>query len=150
MWEVASGLGISREDAELAVQYLKGEHLLEFRSMGGYIAITHNGVLEVERALSEPEQSTQYFPPVINVMNIGSVHGSNIQQAGSPSVVSATVEGHDVEVLRTLVASLRASLVELNHATGRSSELEGMVATLEAQIRTASPNPTIVREADDC
>jgi hypothetical protein len=95
MWDIGGDLGFSRPETELMVQYLKGEHLLTFAAMGGYISITHYGVLQVEQALSAPERPTQYFPPVINILQIGTVSGSHIQQAGSHSTLSGTCRTSD-------------------------------------------------------
>jgi hypothetical protein len=50
------------------VQYLKGENLLAIKVTDGDIWITHDGVVQVEVALSHQDQPTRYFPPV-NIMN---------------------------------------------------------------------------------
>jgi hypothetical protein len=146
MWDIGSELGLSQQETDLVVQYLEGEHLLEFAAMGGYISINHYGVLQVEQALSAPEKPTQYFPPVINVLHIGNVSGSSIQQTGANSVLTATVANHATG-LRELATELRQASVELGRSTERSRELEANISTLEAQASSPSPNPTIVREA---
>ena len=147
MWEIATELGIAKHEADLIVQYLKGEHLLKIVAMGGYIAITHFGVLEVEGALSEPDEPTQYFPPVVNILSIGSVHGSTIQQAGAGSTLSATIRSDEIQMVREIATTLRNSITDLSQVTGRGPELQAMVTTLESQISMPSPNRTIVGEA---
>jgi hypothetical protein len=80
MWDIGTELGLSRDETDNVVDYLVGEGLATHRAIGGAIAMTHGGVLEVERALTKPEAATKYFPPVINIMNIRSMVGSQIQQ----------------------------------------------------------------------
>lgn len=65
-----------KEVTEKVVEYLKGENLLEDVALNGIIAITHYGVVKMEEALSSPEKETNYFPPVVNVMNVHTIIGS--------------------------------------------------------------------------
>ena len=81
MWDLGGELGIGRNDTHVLVDYLVGETLAEHRGIGGIIGITHYGIVEVERALTEPETPTKYFPPVINVLNIHSVVGLRFNKA---------------------------------------------------------------------
>jgi hypothetical protein len=78
-YELGDELGLSSEETDRVIEYLKEELLLTYQGLGG-ISITHLGVLEVERALSNPKQETEHFPPAINVIQVGSMHGSQIQQ----------------------------------------------------------------------
>src|SRR6185437_4570001 len=65
--------------------YLVEEGLLERVAFQGVIAITHHGVKEIEQARREPEKRTTHFPP-INVIHIGQMTGSQIQQGTHDSV----------------------------------------------------------------
>jgi hypothetical protein len=147
MWEVGASLGLSREETERVVQYLAGEHLLEEVAMGGLIAITHYGVVQVEQALSQPERSTQYFPPVVNIVHIGTMTGSSVQQAGSNSRVIAGLGPNDLQSLRELTSQLREATSELRTQTPHGDDLDAHVTTLEAQLRSSVPNQRIVHEA---
>lgn len=62
--ELGNELGFTRDETDQVVRYLEGEHLIETVTFGGNISITHQGIVEVEKALSKPDQPTQYFPPV--------------------------------------------------------------------------------------
>jgi len=64
MWKIGEELGLDHDDAVKIVQYLTGEYLIESRGLGGIIGITHQDVVTMEEALSNPSQSTKYFPPV--------------------------------------------------------------------------------------
>lgn len=59
-YELGDELGLSREETDRVIEYLQGE-LLAHAGLGG-VGITHLGVLEVERALSNPKQETEHFP----------------------------------------------------------------------------------------
>ena len=45
MFDLGKELGLSTNVTERAVQYLVGEDLMEHAAMGGYVAITHYGVV---------------------------------------------------------------------------------------------------------
>lgn len=145
MHDLGAELGFSREQVELIVQYLVGEHLVKYATMGS-IAITHYGVTQVEHALSSPDEPTEYFPPVINILNVGSITDSQVQQAGHSSSLVATVSPTDAEELRKLVAIFREQLTQLGEQP-QIADLRAQVATLDAQLQSQSPNRTIVRES---
>jgi hypothetical protein len=147
MWEIGVAAGLTREDTDRVVQYLVGENLVQYVAMGGAIGITHFGVIQVERALSEPERPTEYFPPVVNIVHIGTMTGSSVQQGGSGGNFEASVQGADPVALRDLVHELKNALPELERANGRIDELRAHVITLEAQVALSSPNGPIVQEA---
>lgn len=147
MWDLGGELGIGRDDTHALVDYLVGEHLAEHRGIGGIIGITHYGIVEVERALTEPEAPTKYFPPVINVLNIHSVVGSQIQQGTHGSMQTQTVTTNDTEAIRTLVNAFRERLSELPFSQAERSEAEAELQTLEAQLRSSKPKNAIVQES---
>ena len=68
MYELGEALNWGRDTPYLVCQYLRGEYLIEFVTHGGDISITHRGVVEIEKALTQPEEATNYFPPVINII----------------------------------------------------------------------------------
>ena len=147
MWDLGGELGIGRDDTHVLVDYLVGENLAEHRGIGGIIGITHCGIVEVERALTEPETSTKYFPPVINVLNIRSVVGSQIQQGTHGSTQTQTVTTNDTEAIRALVSSFREKLSELPLDQADKSDAEAELQTLEAQLQSSKPKTAIVRES---
>ena len=147
MWDLGGELGIGRDDTHVLVDYLVGENLAEHRGIGGIIGITHYGIVEVERALTEPETPTKYFPPVINVLNIHSVVGSQIQQGTHGSTQTQTVTTNDTEAIRALVSSFREKLSELPLDQADKSDAEAELQTLEAQLRSSKPKTAIIRES---
>jgi hypothetical protein len=66
MWALGKELGFTEDQTQLIVQYLGGKDLVD-EKVGGAIGITHYGVVQVEAALSKPNEPTQYFPPAVNI-----------------------------------------------------------------------------------
>ena len=48
MWDIGEKLGFSRGETENIGGYLKGEDLIRYVETGPKIAITHDGIVEVE------------------------------------------------------------------------------------------------------
>jgi hypothetical protein len=65
-------------------RYLVAERLLTFTIKGYWVAITHRGVKEVERALIAPDQPTTHFQP-LNVMIVQNMVNSQVQQGTNES-----------------------------------------------------------------
>ena len=82
IYDIGAEFGFERTVTWRIAQYLRSEELIVYESMGPHVTITHYGVLQIEKALSEPEQETQYFP-ASNIISIGQMVGSTIQQASS-------------------------------------------------------------------
>lgn len=62
----AAYLGLDPEEAEEVLLYLEGESLLERLGQGQIIAIAEKGMEEIERSLSQPDESTEHFSaPII-------------------------------------------------------------------------------------
>jgi hypothetical protein len=59
-FELGDQLGFVRDETNRIDDYLVGEDLVE-RVAGTKISITHRGIVEVEKALSKPDEPTTYF-----------------------------------------------------------------------------------------
>lgn len=147
MFDVGGDIGITRDETQAVVDYLVGEHLAEHRGIGGIIGITHSGIVEVERALTEPESPTTYFPPVINVLNIQSVVGSQIQQGTHGSTQTQAITMNDAEAIKALLNALKERLPELPLTQAEKLEAEAEIQTVEAQLRSSKPKISIVGES---
>jgi hypothetical protein len=112
MWEVGADVGLTRDEAQRVMDYLDGEGLATHRAMGGAVALTHVGLREVERALSVPEAPTHYFPAVVNVLQVQSMVGSQIQQGthGSTQSQSQTITQNELAAIQTIVNALQTGL----------------------------------------
>jgi hypothetical protein len=145
--EIAEDLGMSSQEALSAANYLEGERLIQVVSLDGALRLTHAGIVEVERALSEPEKPTHYFPAVVNITNVHTMVGSQIQQGTHGSTQSQTVSQNDLQPVRELVAALRQQLASLQLDPEARSEAESELETVEAQLKSSKPKAGILRES---
>jgi hypothetical protein len=114
--------------------------------MGPVVCITHAGVLEVEAALSNPQQGTEHFPAAINIIQIGQMHGSQIQQGTAHSQQHGQfLSETDREPLRDLIDALRAVIPEVDLAEDDRRQAEAELATAEAQLNSPRPRRSFIR-----
>jgi hypothetical protein len=145
MWKVGEELGFDRKLTGVVTEYLDGEDLIKYTTLGGGISITHRGIVEIEQALGDPDEPTDHFPP-LNVIYVGQMIDSQIQQA-SPAAAQVTFrEGKDEE-LRALVESLSNSIEEFGLDDQEKSDLQAEILTIEAQTSKSKPNRTIIAES---
>lgn len=149
MFEVGEDVGLSRDETGRVMQYLDGEGLATHRAIGGVVAITHSGAIEVEQALSKPETPTHYFPPVVNILHVQSMVGSQIQQGthGSTQSQTQSISQSDLTAIQDLLVKLQQSLGTLGLTSDALAEAQSEIQTIEAQIRSSKPKPVILRES---
>lgn len=145
MWDLGNELGFSKEETKTITQYLKGEGLMEYATIGGGIGITHYGVKEVEDARSHPEQPTHYFPPV-NIINIHHMEGSQIQQGTISSTQTGSFLIKNKNDIVEFVKLLKEKLPEFNLNSEDKSAIKADIATLESQVASSRPKPGILKE----
>lgn len=145
MWELGTELGIPRDEINGVTDHLDGEGLLEYVALGGQIAITHAGRKEVEDALATPDRPTRHFPP-INVIHIGSMVNSNLQQGTSGTATINAGSGLDIAALKAFVDVLQKRDAELGQlGDDAAAEARAERATLAAQAASPRPKMEIVR-----
>jgi len=83
--QIGEKLGFNKSVTRKIAQSLREMEFINILSYSGMISITHCGILEVERILSEPDKPTNYPAPV-NIISVGQMRDSQIQQAGSEAV----------------------------------------------------------------
>jgi hypothetical protein len=147
MWELGKELGLDSETTQRIEQYLSGERLLVAQAIGGAIGITHFGIVEMEQALSNPNQPTQHFPAVVNIIQItGDVIDSQIQQATDASQQMQI----NADIKRDLSAFLKSVEEAVNTLGLQESALRDITAnasTIDAQLHASSPKRSIIKEA---
>lgn len=144
--EIGQELGIDDLASRRIAQYLIDEGLLEAMAIGGGIGLSHNGVLEVEEALSNPDKPTQHFLPV-NIINIGSMNNSVIQQGTTNSTQTVTIKAENIADLKSFLLDLKVSLQKMQLSMESQNEVLAEIATLEAQANSPKPKRTIIGEA---
>jgi hypothetical protein len=79
LWELGDKLGFSRSETNNIDDYLKGEGLSKESSLGGFISITHKGIVKVEKLMSKPGEPNLVFPS-INIINVNKMSETQNQQ----------------------------------------------------------------------
>lgn len=146
MWNIGEKLGFSHEETENIGHYLNEEGLIEYVLTGPQIAITHDGVVEVEKALSSPEEPTEHFVPIVNIINVQHMEGSQIQQGTVNSTQTGNFTVEFQENLSGFITLLREKLPELKVQEEDKSELEADIATVELQLSSSRPKSNIIKE----
>jgi hypothetical protein len=142
--ELIQELGFTAKDFETIADYLFEEGLIEF-DMGNGFSIKHNGVVQIEAALTTPDRPTHYFPPV-NIINIEKMSNSQIQQGTIQSTQSVTSSGVDLNSVSTFIQSLHEILPSLELESGRLSEIEADTRTVESQLNSPRPKINVIRD----
>lgn len=143
--ELGAPLGLDRSAAYEVASYLAREGLLKVATLAGHIQITHQGIKEIEEARSNPSRPTEHFP-AINLIHVGSMIGSTIQQ-GSPGASQAVQVSNPADrELLSLLTEIRQSIDRLGLNTEEQADLKGDLATVEAQLGTSKPKRSIIAE----
>jgi hypothetical protein len=130
---------------DLIFQYLEGEHLIKHENLDGDISITHDGVREVEEALSNPDRPTHYFPPV-NIIQINHMEGSQIQQGTILSVQTGQFDLSKKSELIEFTELLKSRLSQIDLDQDDQSEVMADVRTIETQIESKRPKIPIISD----
>jgi hypothetical protein len=109
LYEIGAQVGFDDDLTRDVAGYLAEEDLIEWIAQG-FIRLAHRGRKEIEQALSEPEEPTEHFLPLVvtqNYISIGSMTGSQIQQGTVDS--SQTMGVADSVVSEMIDALTRAA-----------------------------------------
>jgi len=150
--DLARDLHLDVKEAVLIAQYLEGEGLLHVAwTLGGGsnspISITHLGVIQIEAALSEPDKATQYFPPVVNIIHVQQMFGSQIQQGTQGSTQTGTLSPSNLRGLIEAIQLVKDELSRTNLSGDDRAEAEAEIKTLETQANSPRPKWTIIKES---
>jgi len=143
MGEYADEFGLTGDEFDNVTGYLMGEGLIELQSFDQDFAITHQGVVEVEAAIKNPDRATEHFAPV-NVTYIQNMHNSQLQQGTHGSTQTGTFAAADSETMKRFVDLLKSELPGLPLDNDDKGEIQGDVGTIEAQIASSRPKRDII------
>ncbi len=146
MWEVGTELKLDRNETSQIVDYLIGENLIESRALGGGISLTHWGVKEVEEAIENPSRPTEHFLP-FNVINIGTMNNSTLQQGTTNSTINFTYNAQTAVDIEKIVSQLNDIKESLNLSNELQSELLSELQTIEIQSKSSKPKNIIIAES---
>ena len=137
-------LGFDRTKTSNIFDYLRGEGLVESMTLGGGIKITHYWVLEIEAAHENPEEPTEHFLPV-NVINIGNMSNSSIQQGNQNSTQNTYFNSTQKQDLESLISKIDELTKKIENA-GVKNEVIADNETLKAQIKSPKPKNNVIKE----
>jgi len=143
--ELGAELGLSSSEIDRISDFLNSEELIGIY-IAGSIYLKHKGIVEVEKAMSQPNEPTAYFP-AINYIHVEQMIGSQIQQSANKSSQVLTYSAIDFEAMRKLVSDLKNQLSELKLNAETQAEVESDIATIETQIKSPHPKHTIIKES---
>jgi hypothetical protein len=107
--DLGTALGFSIPKIERICDFLQSEGLIG-ANISDYINITHKGMVEVENALSKPDEPTSYFPPTNSyVFHIGQMTDSQlqVQQGANQSSQVSTQSVNDLDAILKVVTDLK-------------------------------------------
>lgn len=145
MESVGKELGFDREYSFQLGSYLNGENLLENVTVGGGVQLTHYGVQEVEEAIANPNEPTEHFAP-FNIINIGTMTNSQIQQATTNSTQSQIIDQTKISELQEILQKISDSLERLELQVTDKEDLKTEIETMTAQLKSSSPKKSIISE----
>lgn len=143
--ELGAKLGFSDSETDKIYDYLHAKGLIEDVDLGGSSSITHQGIVEVENALSKLNEPTSYFPP-INYIHVEQMIGSQIQQSTNQSSQVLTFNNSDLEAILKFVSDLRSRLPELKLNEEVRADVTFDIATIESQAKSPHPKSTVIKE----
>lgn len=145
MWKLGDELNFEKTTTTNVVEYLKAESLIKAMTLGGGIAITHYGRLEIEQAMENPNKSTEHFMP-INVFNIKNMNNSTIQQGTSNSIQNNYFDSENIRELKEMIEKLDKYINKLEDSELKK-EIIAENRTLKAQSESPNPKERIIKES---
>ena len=157
--EISSATGIDDDELFTALQYLESEGLIELMQYMGqlpYSRVTHSGIVEMESAITNPNQDTNHFFSSVIINFIETVNQTNISAQRdaigniSSSEVNAPVtntvsysESNNQEILQA-IAELRQQINTL--AEENQDVATDALDTLESEVKSPT-KPTKLKTA---
>lgn len=147
--ESADAAGATAEDLRQTCQFLDGEYLIKCHwTMGDgppFVQLRHPGVVEVEKAISAPDQGTEHFVPMVSVFHVaGSIINSQVSNASPGAQQSGTLtNGANA---REFIDAARLLAKELSLGEAVQAELMADVDSIERELARPEPRPGVIRE----
>ncbi|MFX0592884.1 hypothetical protein [Melissospora conviva] len=134
----------SRTAVDDAIDFLEGEGLLRAeRAFQGVFSVelTHLGIREIEQARTRPDQPTEHFVPMVNVLHIGTMIGSQVQQ-GSPN--ASQYGEFSVELAaqaREFIEGARAAAEHPAMSQEDRDDIQAQLALMDRELNRNEPRP---------
>lgn len=141
--DIGREIGLDASEAENIVDYLGNEGLVDTTKED--VAISHDGIKEVEAARKNPEKPTDHFP--VNIIHVGQMIGSQIAQASPGAAQMNIVAVDERRAIEEDLALLKEGIHQLQLPPEQESDLEAEMETIEAQMKSSKPKKEIVKAA---
>jgi hypothetical protein len=143
--DLGNELGFTSIETEQIVRYLSNEGLIN-RVTAKSITIAHHGIIELEDALTKPDQPTEHFPPnvVQYIISAQQIINSPIQQGTVDSAIitlPSSISGDMQEFIETL----KNILPDLPISSEDKAEATAEITTIESQLQSPRPKRNIIR-----
>jgi hypothetical protein len=148
IYEIGEELNFTTELTLTTADYLVGERLIEYKTVGGYVGITHNGIKEYEQAVKKPEQESKYFPApnrIQYILNVEKIVNSNIQMGTTNSSQVLNVNDKYNEIL-AWVKKLEDE-IRNNNDTELLEKLKEDIEFIKNNIATGKPDKKYIGTA---
>ena len=147
-YKLGKDLGFSDDFTSKVINYLDKEGLIRFKEeSGSAINISHNGIVEVEYALSKPDEQTEHFPPAKNIIIIHEMKNSQIQLDSPHATQIQTSDKELVDKLKDLLSFIESNYSQLKLLGEKEQEFQSDVKTIEVQISSPKPERSILKES---
>ncbi|MFN1584607.1 hypothetical protein [Vibrio rotiferianus] len=150
--EVGAQIGLENGDESIlsdTVKYLESEDLVKvvvwLHGLPASVQLTHNGLKEIEDAVSFPDKPTEHFPP-INILNVETMIGSNIQQGTVQSSQCLKFNNSSIADIAKFIEELKGSLNDLTLDKSTLQEMKAEIDTVDAQLTSPKPKVSILKE----
>lgn len=141
--DIARNVGLSEDDLTDTFRYLAQEGLVRGSDKG--VCLTHAGVVEIEAASSQPDSPTEHFP--VNIIHIGQMSNSQIQQGTAGSTQSGTFASLDLAAVAEFVEGVKTMLPGLGLTGDDEAEVQTDITTIETQLSSPRPKAEIIKES---
>jgi hypothetical protein len=151
--ELCEELGLSEEDFTIVLKYLYDEQLVTaiiISNLNGWdcgdIKISHSGKLEMEAAITNPNQDTEHFFSTVIIMNQTNIHAGgnaigNIIGSKINAPVTNTIQATDADFILQAIANLKQQIDIL------PQERQSIASEAISNIEEAVSNPTLLEKA---
>jgi hypothetical protein len=138
--------GWPRQETDDVMRYWEGEGLIRYVAEEGAICLTHGGIVEIERAGSNPEVATPHFAPH-SVIIVENMNNSQIQTGTIGSTqASSSWAGVDDDTIREFLRTFRSALIESPLSNSEDGEEVAQLLTLaDEELQRELPNKRHLR-----
>ncbi len=144
--EIGASLGFEYSYSKDIYMYLKSKSLIKPYGHGLTLFITEYGIDEIEEALEQPNEPTEYFPPINQYnINIGNMNGGAIQQGTTNSTINIT-STTDLNSILSFVKELELFAKANVKDVEVSNEIIADIETIKHQAKSPKPKSSILKE----